>query len=56
MAKSPVTPFKISPDRAADVLMRCVRTRPAVVSYPRRMVALTATLGTALRAAARFRR
>jgi len=55
LAKSPVTPFKISAERAAGVLMRCVRTRPAVVSYPRRMVAVTAPLGAALRAAARFR-
>jgi len=56
MAKSPVTPFKISPDRAADVLMRCVRTRPAVVSYPRRMAAVTGALGALLGTAARFRR
>jgi NAD(P)-dependent dehydrogenase (short-subunit alcohol dehydrogenase family) len=56
MAKSPVTPFKISPDRAADVLLRCIRTRPAVVSYPRRMAAVTGTLGPLLRTAARLRR
>ncbi|MBO3741218.1 SDR family NAD(P)-dependent oxidoreductase [Actinoplanes flavus] len=56
MAKSPVTPFKISPERAVDVLMRCVRTRPAVVSYPRRMAAVTGTLGPLLRTAARLRR
>lgn len=55
MAKSPVTPFKISPEKAADVLMRCIRTRPAVVSYPRRMAALTGTLGPLLRMRARLR-
>ncbi|MEU7871501.1 SDR family NAD(P)-dependent oxidoreductase [Dactylosporangium sp. NPDC049140] len=37
MAKSPVTPFKIGVDEAVTVLMRAVRRRPAVVSYPRRM-------------------
>ncbi|UWZ49683.1 SDR family NAD(P)-dependent oxidoreductase [Dactylosporangium matsuzakiense] len=37
MAKSPVTPFKISVDEAVDVLVRVVATRPALVSYPRRM-------------------
>jgi short-subunit dehydrogenase len=56
MAKSPVTPFKISPEKAVDVLMRCIRTRPAVVSYPRRMAALTATWGPLLRTSARLRR
>jgi short-subunit dehydrogenase len=56
MAKSPVTPFLISRDRAVDVLMRCIRTRPAIVSYPRRMAAVTATLGLASRLAARLRR
>ncbi|TDC67003.1 SDR family NAD(P)-dependent oxidoreductase [Micromonospora sp. KC207] len=56
MAKSPVTPFKISTDRAADVLIRCIRTRPAIVSYPRRMAAVTGTLGPLLRTAARLRR
>ncbi|GIM93065.1 SDR family NAD(P)-dependent oxidoreductase [Paractinoplanes toevensis] len=56
MAKSPVTPFKISPEKAVDVLMRCIQTRPAVVSYPRRMAALTGTAGALLRARARLRR
>ena len=56
MAKSPVTPFKITPEKAVDVLMRCIRTRPAIVSYPRRMAAVTATLGPLLRTAARLRR
>ncbi|MEU4427166.1 SDR family NAD(P)-dependent oxidoreductase [Actinoplanes sp. NPDC024001] len=56
MAKSPVTPFKISTDRAVDVLMRCVRKRPAIVSYPRRMAAVTGALGPLLRVGARLRR
>ena len=56
MAKSPVTPFRISRERAVDLLVRCIRTRPAIVSYPRRMAAVTATLGTASRLAARCRR
>jgi short-subunit dehydrogenase len=56
MAKSPVTPFKISPEKAVDVLMRCIRTRPAVVSYPRRMAALTGTIGPLLRTRARLTR
>lgn len=55
MAKSPVTPFKISTDKAVDVLMRCVRKRPAVVSYPRRMAAVTGVLGAGLRIAERLR-
>ncbi|MEV6348464.1 SDR family NAD(P)-dependent oxidoreductase [Actinoplanes sp. NPDC051851] len=55
MAKSPVTPFKITTERAVDVLMQCVRTRPAVLSRPRRMAALTGTLGPLLRTAARLR-
>ncbi|MET3420838.1 hypothetical protein BJ973_000050 [Actinoplanes tereljensis] len=38
------------------MLMRCIRTRPAVVSYPRRMAALTGTLGAVLRTRARLRR
>ena len=56
MAKSPVTPFMISVERATDVLMRCIRTRPTVVSYPRRMAVLTGTLGPLLRAGAYLRR
>jgi NAD(P)-dependent dehydrogenase (short-subunit alcohol dehydrogenase family) len=56
MAKSPVTPFKLSVDRAADVLVRCIRTRPAILSYPRRMAVVTGTLGPLLRASARLRR
>ncbi|MEU4561053.1 SDR family NAD(P)-dependent oxidoreductase [Actinoplanes sp. NPDC023936] len=56
MATSPVTPFRISAEQAAGVLMRCVRKRPALVSYPRRMAALTGLLGPMLRAGARMRR
>jgi len=56
MAKSPVTPFKISPERAVDVLMRCVRRRPAVISYPRRMALAAGTIGRLQRAAARVNR
>ncbi|GLY06726.1 MULTISPECIES: SDR family NAD(P)-dependent oxidoreductase [Actinoplanes] len=55
MAKSPVTPFKISVGRAVDVVMRCVETRPAVVSRPRRMAVAAGTLGMIMRMAARFR-
>lgn len=53
MAKSPVTPFRIPTEKAVDVLLTCVRKRPALVSYPRRMAALTGVLGPALRLAAR---
>ncbi|MEU4695144.1 SDR family NAD(P)-dependent oxidoreductase [Actinoplanes sp. NPDC023714] len=56
MAKSPVTPFKISAEEAADVLLRCVRKRTALVSFPRRMAALTGAVGPALRLGARLRR
>nr|BFE69144.1 hypothetical protein GCM10020092_024450 [Actinoplanes digitatis] len=54
MAKAPVRPMMITVDRAVDVLMRCVRTRAAVVSYPRRMAVLTAALGPVARARARL--
>ncbi|MEV6965434.1 SDR family oxidoreductase [Hamadaea sp. NPDC051192] len=40
LAKSPVTPFKISPDRAAELILRCVRRRPARLTAPKRMAAL----------------
>ncbi|MET8153813.1 SDR family NAD(P)-dependent oxidoreductase [Actinoplanes sp. NPDC049668] len=56
MAKGPVRPMMITVDRAVDVLMRCVRTRAAVVSYPRRMALLTAALGPVARARARLGR
>ena len=35
----------LSCDKAVDVLMRCLRERPAVVSYPRRMAALAGVVG-----------
>lgn len=56
MAKSPVTPFKISPEKAVDVLMRCIRRRPAVVSYPRRMAVAAGVLSPILRVGVRVRR
>lgn len=36
MAKAPSKPLMIPVAEAVEVLMRCVRDRPAVVSYPRR--------------------
>ena len=40
MAKGAVKPMMITVERAVDVLMRCVRRRAAVVTYPRRMALL----------------
>lgn len=40
MAKSPVRPMMVPPGRAADVLVRCLRTRPAQITYPKPMGAL----------------
>jgi len=45
MAKSPIRPFMISADAAADVIVRCLRKRPVRLSYPRRMAALVWLLG-----------
>lgn len=56
LARGPVRPMMISVDRAVAVLMRCLRTRPAVVSYPRRMAVLTGALRPVARAQARLRR
>ena len=53
LAKGPVKPMMITVDRAVDVLMRCVRRRPAVVSYPRRMALLTTALAPVARLWAR---
>jgi NAD(P)-dependent dehydrogenase (short-subunit alcohol dehydrogenase family) len=50
MAKAPVKPMLISTDEAVDVLLRCVRTRPAVVSYPRRMAVAARALRAVLEA------
>jgi NAD(P)-dependent dehydrogenase (short-subunit alcohol dehydrogenase family) len=44
MAKSAVTPFRITADAAARVVLGCLRRRPLQVSYPRRMVLLTGLL------------
>jgi hypothetical protein len=41
---------KISVDGAVDVVLRCVRTRQAVVSCPRRAAVLARLLGPVLRA------
>jgi NAD(P)-dependent dehydrogenase (short-subunit alcohol dehydrogenase family) len=40
MAKYHVRPFMITAERAAGVVVRCLRRRPAQVTYPRRMGAL----------------
>jgi NAD(P)-dependent dehydrogenase (short-subunit alcohol dehydrogenase family) len=53
MAKGAVRPMMITVDRAVEVLIRCVRTRPAVVSYPRRMAVATTLLGPLVRLRAR---
>ncbi|WP_431915986.1 SDR family NAD(P)-dependent oxidoreductase [Micromonospora wenchangensis] len=53
MAKSPVKPMLLSVERAADVVRDCLRTRPAVVSRPRRMAAVVRAAGVAARVAAR---
>lgn len=37
MAKSPRRPMMVPAERAADVVVDCLRTRRAVVSFPRRM-------------------
>ncbi|MEV6816851.1 SDR family oxidoreductase [Micromonospora sp. NPDC051296] len=49
MAKGPVRPMMISVDRAVEILARCVRTRPVLVSRPRRMALLTSALATLTR-------
>ncbi len=53
MAKGPVRPLMISVDRAVGVLIRCIRKRPAVVSYPRRMALLIALAAPVVRLRAR---
>ena len=53
MALGPVKPMMITVDRAVEVLMRCVRTRPAVVSYPRRMALLVRAAAPIVRVRAR---
>jgi NAD(P)-dependent dehydrogenase (short-subunit alcohol dehydrogenase family) len=54
MAKGPVKPLMIGVDEAVGVLMRCVRKRPAIVSYPRRMALLIAAAAPAARLRARL--
>jgi NAD(P)-dependent dehydrogenase (short-subunit alcohol dehydrogenase family) len=44
MAKGRSRPLMIPVDRAVEVLARCVRTRPARISRPRRMALLTSAL------------
>ncbi|GGM44390.1 hypothetical protein GCM10011608_31410 [Micromonospora sonchi] len=44
MAKGPVRPLMIPVDRAVEILARCVRTRPVLISRPRRLALLTAAL------------
>ncbi|AGZ44893.1 SDR family NAD(P)-dependent oxidoreductase [Actinoplanes friuliensis] len=56
LALGPVKPMMITVDRAVDVLMRCIRTRPAVVSYPRRMAALIRAVSPLARTQARLKR
>ncbi|MGV9981054.1 SDR family NAD(P)-dependent oxidoreductase [Micromonospora wenchangensis] len=53
MAKSPVKPMLLSVERAAHVVRDCLRSRPAVVSRPRRMAAVVRAAGVATRVAAR---
>ncbi|HEV8632436.1 MAG TPA: SDR family NAD(P)-dependent oxidoreductase [Thermoanaerobaculia bacterium] len=45
MAKSPVRPMMMTVDRAVELLMRCLRTRPAQMTYPRSMAVLVRLLG-----------
>jgi NAD(P)-dependent dehydrogenase (short-subunit alcohol dehydrogenase family) len=37
MARSEITPFQISADRAAELILRCMKRRPIRFTYPRRM-------------------
>ena len=55
LAQSSVKPMMITVDRAVEVLMRCVRKRPVVVSYRRRMALLSGALRPLARAQARAR-
>jgi hypothetical protein len=45
MAKSPVKPFLITAERAAHVVVRCLRRRPARLTYPTRLAMLVWLLG-----------
>ncbi len=44
MAKAPMRPMMISADKAAGVLMWCVRKRPIQLSYPKRMALIVGVL------------
>ena len=44
MAKSPVRPLMVSADRAADTILRCLRSRPMQLTYPKLMGALVRAL------------
>ena len=56
MAKSPVKPGLIAVEKAVDVLMRALRTRPATVSFPRRISAAVRVLSVVPATQLRFRR
>ncbi|MET0282839.1 MAG: SDR family NAD(P)-dependent oxidoreductase [Polyangiales bacterium] len=49
MAKGPVRPFMIGIERAVDVLMRCLKHRPARLTHPWRMEILVRILRWATR-------
>jgi NAD(P)-dependent dehydrogenase (short-subunit alcohol dehydrogenase family) len=40
MAKSKLRPFMITTERAVEVILKCLRRRPARLTYPKRMAAL----------------
>jgi NAD(P)-dependent dehydrogenase (short-subunit alcohol dehydrogenase family) len=44
MAKSKLRPFMITPERAVNVIWRCIRRRPARFTYPKRMAMLVKVL------------
>lgn len=49
MAKSPVKPWMIDADQACAVILRAMRTKPVVVSYPKKMAVLVWALQQWLR-------
>jgi hypothetical protein len=53
MAKGAIRPMMIPVAEAVDVVMRCIRRRPAVVSYPRLMSVACRVLRLATRVALR---
>lgn len=44
MAKAKLRPFMITPEQAAQRILRCLQTKPLRDSYPRRMAALLAVV------------